>query len=409
MSNTAALVDQAISLREAGDAAASGRLLAEILAETPAHGRAYYELAVVRQEAGDLAGAAACLEDALNHAGANVRTSLFLAQMRYGCGDFAGGDAALGTLPPGPEQAAMAAFGAYLREFPLPRALAMLLRLKQRHRYFDTAEIAAALHGALREQAPFAMVRLGDGEGAWIDPGSADKADYTPLYARNRAQMAAIWFGADFAAETSGFTALATGLPAHIPGWDVTGIPYSSWLRHEYTIASPRGVPSLVNLIRRLLAAGAPAETAFCRQLANTDLFTEGHLPGILQRAGALTVITCHTGLPAWLTAEYRLSDVEHLPVPGERGRTALLGEAALRGVQFPDRFTQLQAELARPWNGRLVLIAAGILGKFYASTIRRHGGIALDIGSLADVWMGRLTRPGNARLIAQGTATPGK
>ena len=39
MSNTAALVDQAISLREAGDAAASGRLLAEILAETPAHGR----------------------------------------------------------------------------------------------------------------------------------------------------------------------------------------------------------------------------------------------------------------------------------------------------------------------------------------------------------------------------------
>ena len=403
MTGTAALVDRAISLREAGDAVASGKLLTEILAEAPAHGRAYYELAVLRQEAGDLAAAAACLENALNHAGADARTSLFLAQMRYGRGDFSAGDAALAPLPPGPARDAMAAFGAYLREFPLPRALAMLLQLKQRHRYFDTAEIAAALHAALREHAPFALVRLGDGEGAWIAPGTADRADYTPLYAQNQALMAAIWFGPDFAPAASGFTALATALPEHIPGWDVTGIPYSSWLRHEYTIASPRGVPSLLNLIRRLQAANAPAETAFCRQLANTDLFTEGHLPGLLRRAGAVSVITCHTGLPGWLQAEYGLSAVELFAVPGERGRTELLGEAALQGVQFPDRFTQLQAELAQPWNGRLVLIAAGILGKFYASTIRRHGGIALDIGSLADVWMGRLTRPGNAKLIAQG------
>jgi hypothetical protein len=402
MSGTAALVDRAISLREAGDAVASAKLLAEILAEAPDHGRAYCELAVLRQEAGDLAGAAACLENALQHAGADARTSLFLAQMRYGRGDFAGGDAALAPLPPGPARDAMAAFGAYLRAFPLPRALAMLQELKRRHRYFDTAEIAAALHQAVRERAPFALVRLGDGEAAWIDPGAVDKADYSALYAQHRAQMAAIWFGADFAADATGFTALAKGLPERIAGWDVTGIPYSSWLRHEYTIASTRGIPSLVNLIRRLPEVSIPAQTVFCRQLANADLFTEGHLPGLLRRAGRVSVITCHTGLPGWLKAEYGLSDVELLPVPGERGRAEMLGAAALQGVQFPDRFTQLQEELARNWNGRLVLVAAGILGKFYASTIRRHGGIALDIGSLADVWMGRLTRPGNAKLIAK-------
>jgi hypothetical protein len=42
-----------------------------------------------------------------------------------------------------------------------------------------------------------------------------------------------------------------------------------------------------------------------------------------------------------------------------------------------------------------LFLVAGGLLGKFYTATIRRHGGIALDVGSLVDAWTGRHTRPG--------------
>jgi hypothetical protein len=115
----------------------------------------------------------------------------------------------------------MAAFGAYLHEFPLSRALAMLLELKRRHRYLTTSELADTIHAALRAQAPFALVRLGDGEGAWFSPGATDEARYTPLCAQNRAEVTAIWFGMDFTPETNGFAALATAHIRHciIPGF----------------------------------------------------------------------------------------------------------------------------------------------------------------------------------------------
>ena len=41
------------------------------------------------------------------------------------------------------------------------------------------------------------------------------------------------------------------------------------------------------------------------------------------------------------------------------------------------------------------MLIAAGTLAKFYAATVKAHGGIALDVGSLVDGWMKIASRPG--------------
>ncbi len=50
---------------------------------------------------------------------------------------------------------------------------------------------------------------------------------------------------------------------------------------------------------------------------------------------------------------------------------------------------------LDRPLNGKLFLVAGGILGKFYCGRIKGSGGVAIDVGSLVDMWMGAETRPG--------------
>jgi hypothetical protein len=39
-------------------------------------------------------------------------------------------------------------------------------------------------------------------------------------------------------------------------------------------------------------------------------------------------------------------------------------------------------------------LVAAGILGASYCNRIKQLGGIAINIGSVADVWAGVVTRP---------------
>lgn len=49
--------------------------------------------------------------------------------------------------------------------------------------------------------------------------------------------------------------------------------------------------------------------------------------------------------------------------------------------------------EIEIPFRGACFVVAGGLLGKIYCERIRELGGIALDIGALADAWMGHDTR----------------
>jgi hypothetical protein len=51
--------------------------------------------------------------------------------------------------------------------------------------------------------------------------------------------------------------------------------------------------------------------------------------------------------------------------------------------------------DLSQPLAGELFLVAGGLLGKIYCDRIKRSGGVAIDIGSLIDAWLGAPTRPG--------------
>lgn len=83
-----------------------------------------------------------------------------------------------------------------------------------------------------------------------------------------------------------------------------------------------------------------------------------------------------------------------------------MIGEEATAGRHFPDVYEGVIARLSRPHAGRVFLVAGGILGKFYAHVIRRHGGIAVDVGSVADAWVRKPTRPGYDTLEALSLAT---
>ncbi len=72
-------------------------------------------------------------------------------------------------------------------------------------------------------------------------------------------------------------------------------------------------------------------------------------------------------------------------------------GGAAYSGTLPPHwpRFARaVVAGIRVPYPGALFLIGAGFCGKIYADAIRRRGGLALDVGSLMDLWAGRFTRP---------------
>jgi len=58
-----------------------------------------------------------------------------------------------------------------------------------------------------------------------------------------------------------------------------------------------------------------------------------------------------------------------------------------------PNLVNRALAELGDWPQGRLVLVGAGYAGKVIVGEAKRRGGIALDLGSIFDHWMGAHTR----------------
>jgi hypothetical protein len=73
--------------------------------------------------------------------------------------------------------------------------------------------------------------------------------------------------------------------------------------------------------------------------------------------------------------------------VPGD-SRNVWVGDDGLPVVQFPNAFKIVHTELeGRDLSGIVFLVAAGFVGKQYLHLIKQQGGIALDIGAIANRW----------------------
>jgi hypothetical protein len=261
----------------------------------------------------------------------------------------------------------------------------------------STEQVAAEINKAMDEKRGFSLIRMGDGEGAFTKVDAPDEARYAPLYDWMRRDWHRALFGQTFNAKGTGYESLVDTLLDVSLEQDIVGVPYASWVDHEYEIASIRGVPCVLNVHRSYLAAAARGQRRplVCDQRIHINLHAEGHVEPILRRAGSVGVISCHSALPDKMKAAFGLSEVELFKIPGEKYTAGMRDQDQMSGEHFPFVFWDIIRRLSVPHNGRVFMIAAGTLAKFYADTIKRHGGIALDLGSLVDGWLNISSRPG--------------
>jgi hypothetical protein len=85
---------------------------------------------------------------------------------------------------------------------------------------------------------------------------------------------------------------------------------------------------------------------------------------------------------------------IKWIPIPGEVDKLDKSGSTESHFHNYYSRINSL-----RFYPGEVWLVAGGILGKSYCNTVRRNGGIAIDIGSIMDVWYGRTDTRGEFRL----------
>jgi hypothetical protein len=133
----------------------------------------------------------------------------------------------------------------------------------------------------------------------------------------------------------------------------------------------------------------------------HNDLFRWNLYRYLFNLVDSVSYISCHT-LASFLTQTYGLASRQEFIIPGEHAYIELFSTASeseslvdYRSSEEPFYPIVFEAvcDAIDPLPGEIYLVGAGILGKIFCNIIKERGGIALDIGSMADYWLGHETR----------------
>jgi hypothetical protein len=241
---------------------------------------------------------------------------------------------------------------------------------------------------------PFSWIRLGDGEARLLM--HLHPALRTALPDREARAVARqiwyVWFGQDIERiPRQDLAAIGKRLEQAIRNADLLGVTSAERLAgdavHYGFCAGLEAylTPLLTDQPQKMLS-----DALLPVMLNERDPF----LGSLLRGLDFVGVISPHADLAERLQRHLGLGTVASYILPGE-SRLGRISEQENRGMHFPGVYDHILATLSVPRRGAVFLVAGGLLGKIYCDHIRQLGGIALDIGAIADAWMGHNTRGG--------------
>lgn len=244
----------------------------------------------------------------------------------------------------------------------------------------------------IRAAEPFAWIRLGDGEARFLLHLHPHLRSAVPAWEADAMarQIWHVWFGQDIGELPPPLlTGLGQRLDAAIRNADLLGLTSAERLNQDklhygFCVSLEAYVAGLLGDYDKRLVSDAGLHTI----LNESDPFLSSLLNGL----DFLGVISPHPELAGRLQRQHVIGSVHHYDIPGET-RLGRQREHGDRGSHFPIVYERIMAELTVPRRGAVFLVAGGLLGKIYCDRIRELGGIALDIGALADAWMGYNSR----------------
>lgn len=237
---------------------------------------------------------------------------------------------------------------------------------------YELNDLVADLMDRVEKKKPGLFLRFNDGEGKVI--GCPESYSGTALCGELR-----VHFGNNVFTN-SVFHALQNRMKAAFAEADWVGIPPSNW---PLLFARARDV------VRGKLFEGREQLPKFAHVSFPQMILEKGIFPKILEKQKFLGIVGCRD-LREYFRDEYKIENVSFISVP-EQGSASYAGYLP---PHFPDFVDLVVQSIVVPYPGAIFLVGAGFCGKIYAHAIMKKGGIAIDVGSLLDLWAGRFTRP---------------
>ncbi len=248
----------------------------------------------------------------------------------------------------------------------------------------------------LRSATPFSFIRLGDGESNALGYPDA----FAERFDHDASEREAIWWGKPL--DPDHRADMGRQVRAAIEQADALGIPTVARILRDVRLDKPqafsdtragRGILAVMEALRTPNRFHAAVNGTLTSAHLHQDLERWGLYPQLLSGGVEAVVVSCHAHLPDLLRDRFGTKTVDHILVPP---RHHSRGAFAVEPSQSGSLANSVKSVIdgLNDWpKGRLVLVGAGYAGKIVVNEAKRRGGIALDLGSIFDHWMGARTR----------------
>jgi tetratricopeptide (TPR) repeat protein len=239
---------------------------------------------------------------------------------------------------------------------------------------FDGAAGPAFLADKIREAhlaaKPLSLIRLGDGEGLF-------------LCGRARTLLgSARYEGGVYQVSDEEYATLLKAFVEACVSADIIGLPREDMARSRGYMNAISYLPESVEA--NILAQKVVLTDCHCHWgLLKGDFFG---LFNDLEWCGYIG----GRDVSGFIKQKYNIHHVEWYQTPAQANLSQVLEKP-----HYPDYYYAIMDRLNVPLKGRMFIVAAGFLGKIYCSFIRQQGGVAIDVGAVADVWDNRFDTRG--------------
>jgi hypothetical protein len=151
------------------------------------------------------------------------------------------------------------------------------------------------------------------------------------------------------------------------------------------------GARRIALLHKSLCGLALHDDIQFCSAWLNYEFHNSGEIFKILKSQERIGLISCRTKLPHLLERLFSVH-VKFYQVPAMFNQYNPTKTNA--PTDYVERFEKILSQKLVECPGMLYLVGAGLYGKLYCELIKSQGGIALDLGSLFDAWLGIPSRP---------------